>query len=125
MKLTKQKTFPQLKRKLDKVFSEYIRKRDMNKPCISCGKYGEKDAGHYHTRSMLSVRWNEVNVNGQCKYCNRFLEGNKEGYRQGIIERHGQEALDLLNIKARYRGKLYRADLQLLIDFYKQKLEGL
>jgi len=61
------------------VFNKYIRLRDKNKPCISCGaKEGTYTltAGHYFPSTNKSVTFNEDNLHGQCwfncnssKYC--------------------------------------------------------
>jgi uncharacterized C2H2 Zn-finger protein len=85
-----------LKSKLDKVFSQYIRLRDMLPgttlfKCISCGNIysiTKADCGHYINRSHMSTRFSEVNCNAQCRDCNRFDEGNMSGYRQGLIRKY-------------------------------------
>ena len=118
--MKKKPTYAQLKRKLDKVFSAYIRKRDAEMPCISCGKYVDsKDAGHYHSRRILSTRWDPINVNGQCRNCNRFLEGMKDDYRQGIIDKYGEMELLKLNDRAKIQVKLNAEDLNGKIKFWE------
>ena len=77
-------------RKLDRIFSEYIRKRDTNHKgqveCISCQKtfqYKEVDAGHFISRKYLRTRWDEKNVHGQCRRCKikmLYLGSNQNGY---------------------------------------------
>jgi hypothetical protein len=76
-------------KKADKYFSEYIRLRDSdnygNIICITCGKvvtYEEADAGHFIDRSHKATRYNERNVNAQCRTCNRFQSGRQ--YEHGI-----------------------------------------
>jgi len=65
------KQIPKLKRKLTKIFNEYIRLRDKKYYkglCISCGKPGNQ-AGHYFSTSQCpqpSMIFNEKNVNIQC-----------------------------------------------------------
>ena len=71
----KTKKKPNLKAKLDKVFSEYIRKRDTHNgvfKCISCGRilpYEQADCGHYINRKHMSTRFDEMNCNAQCRSC--------------------------------------------------------
>ncbi len=70
---------PNLKTKLDRVFSEYIRLRDTaghSKDgyfrCISCGQikpYSQADCGHYIGRQHMATRYNEINCNAQCRNC--------------------------------------------------------
>ena len=87
--------------KLDEVFSEYIRLRDADQygmvRCISCGKrmrWTECDAGHYVSRSHMCLRYDEKNVNEQCRECNRFKSGNPEGYERGLRIKYGRFVLE-------------------------------
>ena len=67
-----------LVRKLDRVFSLYIRKRD-SAPwggkffrCISCGRvmpYAQGDCGHFFSRRHMSTRFDEDNCHMECRYC--------------------------------------------------------
>lgn len=76
-------------------FNKFIRKRDQDKPCISCGKYTLLQAGHFYSAgSNPVVRFNEDNVHGQCKKCNYFLSGNLLPYRENLIEKIGQDRFD-------------------------------
>ena len=81
------KKSPNLKNKLDTVFSRFIRLRDARKDgtfqCISCGRIlplDQADCGHYINRQHMSTRFSEKNCNAQCRSCNRFDEGNMQGY---------------------------------------------
>lgn len=98
------KTLPELKREAQQAFNAYIRERDKGKPCISCGRPDDKngyhqgrDCGHYRSiGSAAHLRFNEFNTAGQCVFCNRNLAGNVIGYRLGLIERIGIEAVEAL-----------------------------
>ena len=130
LKIPKQKTLAQLKKDLTKVFNAYIRKRDSNDDgtfiCISCNKTKDvrlMHAGHFHSAGKNeAVRWDELNVSGQCSYCNTFEHGNLLGYREGIIKKYGQKIVDDLEIKRHNKSKMARFEVQLLIEIYKQKL---
>ncbi len=82
----------------------YIRARDAGKPCISCGTPlsfksvgGNFDAGHYRSRGAAPhLRFDERNIYGQCKRCNRYLGGNVAAMRLGMIERIGLGAVEAL-----------------------------
>lgn len=94
---------PDLKAKLDRIFSLYIRLRDTMPngyfKCISCGKikpFAQADCGHYVNRQHMSTRFHEMNCNAQCRHCNRFMEGNMQGYRQGLIEKYGEQRVIIL-----------------------------
>lgn len=115
--------------KLDKVFSLFIRIRDTKNgvfSCISCGKnkpYSQADAGHFINRQHLSVRFDEVNVNAQCRKCNRFQEGNNQGYRLGLISKYGNQAVNLLDVKKSMTLKFSSFELELLIKHYEGKVK--
>lgn len=105
-----------LRDKLDMVFSKYIRLRDSRKfgyfqfVCISCGEtkpYSQMDCGHFHSRRNMNTRWDEENCNGQCRHCNRFLNGNLQGYRDNLINKLGYQeyqrlGLNIADIEKRY-----------------------
>lgn len=58
------------KRKLDKLWSDYIRGRD--KVCTFCGRDGGKlDANHIFSRRHLATRWDVRNGNALCFTCHR------------------------------------------------------
>jgi len=86
------------------AFNRYIRLRDAGKPCICCGQPmgptvpgGAVDAGHYRSRgSAPHLRFDERNVHAQRKQCNRYGSGNVLGYRFGLRERIGIEAVEAL-----------------------------
>ena len=86
------------------AFNAYVRERDKHQPCISCGAPlqlaavgGGFDCGHYRSvGSAPHLRFNNHNAHGQCKKCNRYLSGNAIEYRRGLIERYGQDYVDIL-----------------------------
>lgn len=124
------KTIPDLIKEAQHAFNVYIRERDKDKPCISCGKppkeiiefQGGRDAGHYRSvGSAGHLRYCEDNCHAQCVKCNQWKAGNAVDYRIGLIARIGQvrvEALEgdntphkwtreeLIEIKEMYRRKL-------------------
>ena len=88
-----------LKKKAIINFNAFIRERDKDEPCISCGEYRDLCAGHYWAAGNYeSVRFNEVNVNGQCEQCNGHLHGNLILYGKGLVKKYGQEEVDELDI---------------------------
>jgi hypothetical protein len=122
-----------LKAKLDRVFSEYIRLRDTaghSKEgyfrCISCGQikpYSQADCGHYIGRQHMATRYNEINCNAQCRFCNRFNEGMKGGYRQGLVKKYGEDKVLLLEASQRNTAKISDFEYEELIKFYQQKIK--
>ena len=127
-------TISKLKKKLDKIFSEYIRKRDSdykgNCKCISCGKEypafgGTIHAGHLFSRRYLSIRYSEQNVNAQCSYCNTFLNGNQIKAARGVENKWGKGTVEDLESRMNVVVKLTRVDYEEAITRYKQKIKDL
>lgn len=94
-KLDAMRTKPQLVKVAQTAFNAFVRVRDSDKPCISCGKKATNesnstDAGHFRSvGSAPHMRFVEDNCHGQCKHCNQYLAGNVLAYRKGLIERVG------------------------------------
>lgn len=111
------------------AFNSFIRARDAGTTCICCGKPfepqkpgGSMDAGHYLGRSIAPQhRFNEANVFGQRKNCNRPGGTTRAAFRAGVIARIGLPAVEaleadttvpkwtregLIALKAEYRAKL-------------------
>jgi len=87
------KTLSDFRRELQVLVNKYVRLRDRNKPCISCGKKlkAKFDAGHFFSvGSYPSLRFDyEKNIHGQCVHCNQHLRGNIHNYRINLIKRIG------------------------------------
>ena len=119
---------PDLKAKLDKVFSLYIRLRD-SKPfnyrffkCISCGEikpFEQADCGHFHSRRHLSTRFDEDNAHAECRACNRFSADHLINYEKNLIAKIGQQKFDLLKVKAAGTSKMSDFEYEPLIKYYK------
>ena len=109
---------------LDKVFSEYIRRRYAKNgiaECVTCGKkdhWKNLQAGHFMSRKHYATRWDEENVEVQCMACNVYRYGE-----QYLFAKHlGQEKADELLAKSRTMVKLKDWELQDMIEIYKKKL---
>lgn len=114
------------------ICHEYIRTRDIGKPCISCGIQWQSDhqCGHFYKSELYSnLRFEEKNLNSQCKQCNLRKEGNESGYRVGIIQRFGKEVLEYLDNKAKDNKKndfhWDRFDLEEIRKYYQDKIKTL
>ncbi len=122
----KLETVQSLTKKAQTYFNAYIRARDKHKTCVSCDKpLGSKfDAGHYYSAGGFgSVRFNELNVHGQCVYCNQHLHANLLNYQIGIEQRIGGEALIELHEQAHQVRKYTREQLRDIIEIYKRKIK--
>ncbi|AWW32150.1 NinG protein [Echinicola strongylocentroti] len=119
--------------KAQEAFNRYIRKRDNNNPrkgfftCISCGKVRDEkylQAGHYMPAgSNAPVRFDEMNVHGQCVECNTYLHGNQEAYRRGLVRKYGEEAVEDLELKAKQMWKWSRPEIIAIITDYRAKVK--
>lgn len=120
------KTSSYWKSKADKVFSLFIRKRDAENGgnCISCGKwfpYEELDAGHFISRNCLQLRYDERNVNAQCRLCNRFRNGEQALYAKGLDSKYGKGTSDeLLEIYKNSKSNIQRFSSEFYEDIYNK-----
>ncbi|MDI2589849.1 recombination protein NinG [Pseudomonas sp. 681] len=81
------------------AFNAWVRARDAELPCISCGRHhqGKYDAGHYRTvGSNPTLRFEPLNCHRQCSPCNTRLSGNIVNYRIELVKRIGAEQVDWL-----------------------------
>lgn len=119
-------TLSDWKKKVQTVFNKYIRLRDVHKGCISCGASLENrkfDAGHFFPTTYEGLRFNEMNVHGQCVPCNRDKHGNIHEYRKRITNRITKEELQWLDDNRHCKLKLSKQDLEELYKEYKQKIK--
>lgn len=106
-----------------KWFNKFIRLRDKNEPCISCGRYhqGQYHAGHYRTvGSCPELRFEELNCHKQCAPCNNHLSGNIVNYRPNLINKIGINKVEWLEGKHEPL-KLSIEDLKEMISKYKEE----
>lgn len=98
------KTLSDYESEAKKVFQKYVRLRDKNLPCISCGNPSPTDwcGSHYYPAGMYSgLIFDERNCNGACNtYCNKYLSGNLINYRIGLVKRYGLEFVEKLEADA-------------------------
>ncbi|PHM60457.1 protein ninG [Xenorhabdus stockiae] len=110
-----------------RAVNAYIRERDRDLPCVSCGTYtsSQWDAGHYRTTSAApQLRFDERNIQRQCIVCNQHKSGNIVPYRVELIRRIGQTAVDAIESNHdRHRWTI--EECQSIRDKYKEKLREL
>ena len=106
------------------VFNKFIRLRDADYCCISCGQdhLGQYHAGHYRSvGAMPALRFNELNVHKQCAPCNHHLSGNIMNYRMGLIKKIGIDNVEW--IEGNHQPlKLSIDEIKDLIAKYKAKI---
>lgn len=112
---------------VDKPFSRYIRLRDSERvddrwvgKCITCNKTGLVawidendnirfvkgwDAGHFISRGVHQLRFDEENVNLQCSFhCNKMKSGNLEKYKPALDFKYGDGTWEKLSKLAQQDG---------------------
>tara|TARA_R100001440_G_scaffold6638_2_gene13521 strand:+ start:4997 stop:5401 length:405 start_codon:yes stop_codon:yes gene_type:complete len=117
-------------KRLDTVFSEYIRKKNADSrgyvTCITSGRkyhYSEVDAGHFISRKEMSTRWHEDNVHPQSRYDNRYRYGKQ--YEYGLALDNKKKGLAKRLYKLSKQTVKYSVnDLQELLDKYKKLLHN-
>jgi len=96
----KLKTLSDYESDAKKSFQKFIRLRDAELPCISCGTTRDVQyaGGHYFEAGKYSaLMFDERNCHKQCnKYCNMGKSGNLLEYRKGLIRRFGIAFVDQL-----------------------------
>ena len=109
-----------------KAFNAYIRERDKDQPCITCGTWEAEEwhAGHWIPVGRSSaLRFDEANVHRQCRQCNYFGAGRQDDYEMRLPARIGQAEVDRL----KHAGREYRwtrEQLQAVEGKYKTKMKG-
>ena len=116
-------------KRLDTVFSEYIRKKNADSKgyvtCITSKRkfhYSEVDAGHFISRKEMSTRWHEDNVHPQSRYDNRYRYGKQ--YEYGLaLDRKKKGLAKRLYKLSKETVKYSVNDLQDLLEKYKKLLQ--
>ena len=126
--MAKKITRSKLVKKLDTVFSQYIRlnNADNNKNCIcvTCNKtffWKEIQAGHFMSRKHYSIRWDERNVKPQCAGCNVFRYGEQYKYSLYL----GEELSNELHILSKKIVKYTNNELLEMINYYNNLVQQL
>ena len=124
----KKPTRSKLVKKLDTVFSQWVRlsnaDRDGYCTCVTCSKrlhWKEIQAGHFQSRAHYSIRWSELNVFPQCVGCNVFKYG--EQYKYSLFL--GKDAAEVLYLKSKEIVKFTNYELEDKINDYSLRLKKL
>lgn len=107
--------------------NSWVRERDADRPCISCGRFhtGQWHAGHYlSTGARPELRYEPLNIWKQCAPCNVHLSGNAVLYRQALVREIGIERVEWLEGPHPVR-KYTADDLKAIRDEYRKKMRGL
>ncbi len=112
-------------KELETQFNRFIRSRDCPGICISCTNFVTTDtcdAGHFWRVHYSALRFDERNVNAQCRGCNNWKSGNENEYRLGMVAKYGEDVVTELDTN---RNNEWSWDIDWLeeqIETYKQKI---
>lgn len=130
--MTKKPKLSTLKKKLDKIFSEFIRLRDSDErgmcKCVTCPTvlpWKQIHNGHWISRARLSVRFDERNCHAQCCGCNTFKNGEPQKYFVWMENEYGREVVGEMMALSNKTVKLTPAWYEEKILFYKEKVNQL
>ena len=128
MRKVKRKT---LVKKLDAIFSEYIRRKYADKngfvKCYTCNKkaYWKGEGmqnGHFISRASRILRWREDNCRPQCYACNCMRYGQAYIFGANLNKEFGFNKAEELLIESKKIIKQSDQDLLDLIEQYKEKV---
>lgn len=122
----KKPTDGQLKRRVWKEFSIFIRTRgadsDGMNECVTCGRrlhWKELQAGHFVRGRLNANLFDPRGVQPQCYQCNIHFQGNVIKYYKWMLANFGQAVIDELEAQNNVTRKWQGGELQHLLDFYK------
>ena len=121
-----------LTKKLDRVFSAYIRLRDVMPNgcfrCISCGqikRFEDGDCGHYRSRIHMATRWEPDNAHMECRGRNRASADHLIDYRRNLIGKIGLNRIDRIEVLSKSQKHWLDFELQEKIDYFTQEVKRL
>lgn len=109
----------------EKYVNTYIRLRDLNNPCCSCGHFGDRQfhAGHFmNVGCHQQLRFHTLNIHKQCSICNNWKSSNNQQYRPFMINKYGLEFVESLESNQE-RGNYTVEYLQRLIKVFRKKIK--
>ena len=113
-------------KRLDKVFSLYIRIKNSNDfgitKCVTCNKedhYKNMQCGHFISRKHYILRWDEENCNVQCVACNVFRYG--EQYKYSLFL--GTKLSKKLYNKSKKLINFTTSELKDKLNYYNKKIK--
>lgn len=121
-----------LEKKLDTVFSQYIRLFNSDEwgfvKCCTCNKIDSWDRfqnGHFINRWELATRWHEKNCHPQCEDCNRRRGGNLEAYKLFLVRTYGEGTPEQLKILSKQFARTNITELEVLFNFYSNRVNAM
>lgn len=127
-KTAKKPTRSKLVKKLDTVFSHFVRLSNADNSgyctCVTCNKkffWKEIQAGHFMSRKHYSTRWDERNVKPQCVACNVYRAGEQYKYSLYLGNNLSKKLLE----QSRELRKFTNIELEEMIADYSERVKKL
>ena len=118
-------------KRLDAIFSQYIRKKNSvhgKGTCFTCGKVDDwknLQCGHFQSRRHYSTRWSETNCQIQCAGCNLFKFGEQWKFSVALDAKFGKKTSEKLHVLAQKQIKYQTYELLDMIKYYQQLFDNL
>lgn len=126
----KNQTWLKAVKKLDAVFSQWVRRSNADEfgmaHCVTCNArkhYKELHAGHCFSRKKFSVRFSEMNVFPQCPRCNLYGQGEQLLFTRFLDSKFGEGTAERLLIESNQMRKYSVEELREMIEDYTQRLK--
>ena len=110
-----------------RVFNMWVRLRDKDEPCISCGRlesFPRWEAGHFISvgASRGSLRFEPTGCHKQCHDCNHHQSGNQLAYRRAMVRKYGEKHVQWLESQTTVVKKWTREELADLRKYYNEQI---
>ena len=121
-------------KRLDTIFSEYIRRKYADKrgivKCYTCNKkaYWKGEGmqnGHFISRASRILRWSIDNCRPQCYACNCMRYGQNYIFAMNLNKEYGYNIAEELLIESKKTIKQSDQDLIDLINKYKSLVDNM
>lgn len=127
-KNSKKPTRSKIVKKLDVIFSQYIRLKYSDNfgmtECFTCGKrdhWKKMQCGHFQSRKNYATRWDSDNCRVQCLGCNMFKSGEQYAFGRNL----GEYLAEKMFLKSKKIVKFTNDELIEMIDSFTSKVKKL
>jgi hypothetical protein len=96
--------------------------------CCTCGKpmlWSEATLGHFISRAHESVRFDVMNTSCQCVHCNSYRQGEPHLFRKYLIGKHGEKAIQAMELRAQMQSGETAETLREKILFYRKQIKNI
>lgn len=123
-RIPKEKSRSKLVKELDKLFSDYIKKKAKGE-CMRCTWVrGNAGVSHFYSRRIMGLRWDKDNCDWACWGCHHYhLEHFKQPgqfYETYLIKKLGVKGYDKLIMKSGMITKYSTSDIKLMIQNFNK-----